>query len=241
MTPRAWLVLVTLPACLEREPSFVDPRGALLVEWPLAERSTGVVLDTTRNGFDLDLDGATWHDGGTMFDGVDDIGRGPDLRNVWPGIATFTLEARVRILDTTSDWNARAIVYVPQESDSGYYGTGLVVNTAGRRFRFESVLGTKHTYIERDQLYGDAWVTVHGVYDGSQMHLYVDGEEPVDPIPATGVLADASVAFGEQRITVAGRANGDERLGCEIASLRVYTRALSAAEVDYRHQQLSGD
>ncbi|MBX7084309.1 MAG: LamG domain-containing protein [Nannocystaceae bacterium] len=225
--------------CLEPTPDFVDPRSALLLEWRFGDDAN--VRDTTAHGYDLELEGAIGSPGLTRFDGLAALGRGPDLQDVWPGLDALTLEARVRITDTSDDFDTRAIVYVPQSSDEGYYGTGLVVNTAAKRLRFEAIVAGHHAYSERDQLYADEWITVHGVFDGATMQLFVDGEAPGDPIPAAGTLDGSTLQFGEQRVFVAGRANGDERLGCELAAIRIFTRALVPDEIAQRHEQLAGD
>ncbi|MFO0631250.1 MAG: LamG-like jellyroll fold domain-containing protein [Nannocystaceae bacterium] len=231
-------LMVTVPGCLEPTPDFVDPRGALLLEWRFGDDA--VVPDGAGHGYELQLEGASAERGVTRFDGVGAVGRGPDLAAVWPGTDALTIEARVRITDGSSDFDTRAIVYVPQSSDEGYYGTGLVVNTAARRLRFEAIVGGRHEYVERDQLYGDDWVSVHGVFDGASMQLFVDGDAPVDAIAVDGSLDGSTLEFGEQRVFVAGRANGEERLGCELGTIRIFTRALSPDEVAHRHEQLAG-
>jgi Concanavalin A-like lectin/glucanases superfamily len=226
---------------LEPDPDFVDPREGLLIEWSFAPPASTSVADRSGNAYDLALQGA--HIDGdapahAVFDGDDDIGIGPDLSAVLPAIEAITLEARVRITDASSDFTSRPILFVPQTSDSGNYGIGLVVNTAARRLQFELVAGDEHQFTFRDQLYEAQWVTVHGVYDGVQAVLYVDGAAPLDPIEVHGGLDGNDFEFGEQIVTVAGRGDGGDNLGCALQSIRVWTRALSPAEITDRHDQL---
>lgn len=233
---RAALLPLALCGCLiAPDPSFVDPRGDLLVAWSFDHAP---VRDDSGNGNDLALEGAKIDGDIARFDGDDDIGIGPDLQEVLPGLEAITLEARVHVTDGSDDFMSRPILFVPQTSSSGTYGMGLVVNTASQRLQFELVAGDEHASIYRDQLYDSDWVTVHGVYDGAHAQLYVDGEARVDPIAVAGGLDTNDFDYGEQTVTVAGRSNGGDNLGCELAEIRVWTRALSEQEVAYRHAQL---
>ena len=233
----AWAV-ATLCGCLEPAADFVDPRSALLVEW--LPESGSPVADRSGHGWDLELMGATVEGSPprVVFDGVDDVGVGPDLADVVPMLDAITLEARVHVIDSTSDWAHRSVMSVPQTAESGSYGLGLTVYTAGRRVEFDVVVGDEHIEVSRDELYADAWITVHGVYDGENVALYIDGEAPVDPVPATGSLDAHDFAFGEQPLLVGEYYHTQERLAFELADVRVWGRGLSAAEVAHRHALL---
>lgn len=229
--------LVLLCACpIEPDPAFVDPREGLLFEWVLGDDTT--IVDGSGNDRELVLEGATPGDGFAAFDGVDDLGRGPDLADLLPTLDAITFEARVRITDTRDDFESRPIVWVPQTAATGTYGIGLVAFASSGRLQFELVANDEHVYLYRDQLYDDAWVNVHGVFDGAQARLFVDGEEPVDGVPATGPLDGNDFEFGEQLVTVGGRDGPDNRLACEIAVVRAFGRALSADEVLARQSRL---
>jgi len=235
------VLLPTLAACpIEPDPDFVDPRDGLLFEWEFAGNPASVP-DGSAHGYTLALEGTAAADGAAAFDGQAALGRGPDLAEVIPTLGALTLEARVRITDPTDDFTARPIVWVPQTAATGNFGVGLVVNTAARRLQFELVAGDAHVFVYRDQLYDDAWVTVHGTYDGMAAQLWVDGEAPVDAASASGTLDAFDFEFGAQVITVGGRESATERLGCEIRELRGFDRALSAEEVADRHARLSAD
>jgi hypothetical protein len=234
----AWAVATLCGGCLEPAADFVDPRDALLVEW--LPESGSPVADRSGHGHDLALMGATVESSPprVVFDGIDDVGVGPDLADVVPMLDAITLEARVHVIDSTSDWAHRSVLSVPQTAESGSYGLGLTVYTAGRRVEFDVVVGDEHIEVSRDELYADAWITVHGVYDGEDVALYIDGEAPVDPVPATGSLDAHDFAFGEQPLLVGEYYHTQERLAFELADVRVWGRGLSAAEVAHRHAQL---
>lgn len=228
-----------LAGCLAPTPAFVDPREDLLIEWLPA--SGARIADRSGNGYDLELEGATVALSDPprfVFDGVDDVGLGPDLADVLPMLGEITLEARVRVNDTSSDWSPRSVLFVPQTAADGSYGLGITIYTAGRRVEFDAVIGDEHVEVLRDELYADDWITVHGVYDGELVALYIDGEAPVDPVPATGMLDPHDFAFGEQSLLVGEYYQAEDRLAFELASVRVWGRGLPAAEVAHRHAQL---
>jgi len=240
MMRATWLpVLALVGGCLEPMPDFVDPRSELLVEW-LPEAGARVP-DRSGHGRDLEVMGATLASSPPrlVFDGVDDVGLGPDLAEVVPELAAITLEARVRVTDTSSDWTPRSVLSLPQSSATGNYGLGLTVYTAGRRVEFAVVAGDENIEVSRDELYAGDWVTVHGVYDGEVVALYIDGEAPVEPIPATGMLDAYDFAFGEQPLLVGEHYHSQDRLAFELAEVRVWGRGLPEAEVAHRHAQLA--
>lgn len=70
------------------------------------------------------------------------------------------------------------------------------------------------------------WYHVVGVYDGSNMRLYMNGiEEGIEP-ESGNLLADAA------GVTAIGSRGGDtEFLKAKIDDVRIYNRALTAAEV----------
>jgi hypothetical protein len=239
MKRAAGLVVVVVAAgCLEPADDFVDPRADLLVEW--VPEAGSRIEDRSGHGNDLEVMGAALESSPPrlVFDGVDDVGIGPDLAEIVPTLAEITLEARIRIVDASDDWSPRSVLSLPQTSASGSYGLGLTVYTAGERLEFDVVAGDEHVAVSRDQLYGDDWITVHGVYDGELVALYVDGEAPVDPAPASGLLDPHDFQFGEQPLLVGQYYLSDVRLGFELAEVRVWGRGLPAAEVAHRHAQL---
>jgi hypothetical protein len=239
MTRAVWLgLLACTSACLEPTEDFVDPREGLLVEW-LPEGGERVT-DRSGHGRDLEVMGAVLEDSPPrlVFDGVDDVGVGPDLADLVTTLEAITLEARVRVIDTSSDWSPRSVLSLPQSSASGNYGLGLTVYTAGRRVEFTVVAGDQYVAVSRDELYADEWITVHGVYDGELATLYIDGEAPVDPVPASGMLDAHDFAYGEQPLLVGAYYQSQDRLAFELAEVRIWGRGLPPAEVRHRHAQL---
>jgi hypothetical protein len=236
------LVLHVASGCTVPTEDFVDPRGDLLIEWVFDEPGASTLLDTTTPVEELALEGPTWvtDDGPThaSFDGVDDVGRGPDLQGWIPTLGAITLEARVRIDTQGEDWNVRPIVALPQTTDEGIYPLGLVAYTAAERLELSLGAGGSRLQVNTDRGYPSGeWITIHGVYDGEQAWLYVDGEVIAGPATASGRLDGHDFDDNRQDILVGGTGQDGGQLACDLASLRVYGRPLVADEVRYRHEQ----
>lgn len=81
----------------------------------------------------------------------------------------------------------------------------------------------------------DAWVHVAAVYDGTSMILYLDGQEAARR-GHTGTIPDETsplvVSAGDN-----GTLGFDEFINAVVDDVRIYGRALSAAEVSGLHQQ----
>lgn len=239
----AWLA-TGLAGCTVPTDGFVDPRGELRIEWVFDEDGGAMVLDEASPAEDLALAGGEWvRDGGLphlRLDGVDDMGVGPDLQAWLPTLEAVTLEARVRIDAQAETWDRRPIVTVPQTAATGNYALALNVYAAANRLELGLVAGDEHVQVNDDQAYAAGqWIVVHGVYDGEEATLYVDGERVAGPIAAFGALDAYDFDEARQKILVGGP--GDAHLACGLASLRLYGRALAPEEVAHRHRQLAGE
>jgi hypothetical protein len=229
--------------CTVPTEGFVDPRGELLVEWVFDDVGASTIVDRAGPPEDLELAGGEWvRDDGPVhvrFDGIDDLGQGPDVQAWIPTLGSVTLEAKVRIDPQPSDWSRRPIVGLPQSSATGDFPLALQVFTAAHRLELSLVAGDVHVQVNDDAAYEPGqWITIHGVYDGAQASLYVDGQPAADPRPASGLLDGYQFSESRQRLMVAGTGRDGEQLACGLASLRIYGRALVPDEVAYRHQQL---
>jgi len=83
-------------------------------------------------------------------------------------------------------------------------------------------------------IWNGAWHAVAGVFDGTRVHLYVDGEEI-----GTGGVAPSGIGYGlsDGQFTIGNYARaatcgaGATRFGGEVDEVRVYDRALTPAEL----------
>lgn len=92
--------------------------------------------------------------------------------------------------------------------------------------------GGTHTVLssEKTDWEADRWYHVAGTYDGNQMRLFVEGKEDGNsPLPHTGRIATSHASFG------IGSAGGRYRLHGTLDEVRVYTRALTPAEIAAAH------
>lgn len=227
--------------CTVPTEGFVDPRGALRIDWSF-DAEGSVVRDGAAPAEDLEVASGQWVTDDApphlRLDGIDDAAAGPDLAAWLPTLEAVTLEALVRIDPQAEGWERRPIVTVPQTSASGNYSLSLDAYTAANRLQLGLVAGDEHVQIYADGAYAPGeWIVAHGVYDGQQATLYVDGEAIAGPTPLTGPLDAYDFEGGHQPILVGGP--GDALLACGLASLRLYGRALAPAEVAHRHRQLA--
>lgn len=222
--------------CTVPTEGFVDPREALIIDWVFDHRELA----------DLELVGGRWVDDETPahidFDGAQEGGLGPDGQQWVPTLEALTIEAHIRIDAQGEDWTPRSIVGLPQTSSDGSYPLGLHVYTAAHRLELGMSAADMHVQVNRDQAYVPGeWLTVHGVYDGAQAWLYVDGEPIAGPYSVSGPLEGNEFDQSRQPIAVAGSGSSDAQLACGLASLRIYGRAMVPDEVSHRHRQLVGE
>ena len=195
--------------------------------WTLDEASGTVAGDSSGNGYDGTHVGApTWEGGllggGLGFDGVaDGLAFGSTPRLDQPG--TVTLAAWVRHAPS----NLFRSIF--DKRDSGLDGYDLYLTDASKAFlRINDEVLTGNASIA-----DGTWHHVVGVYDGSQLVLYVDGVQDASKTVGNLVLDTvASLRIGHHF------SSNDFRFAGTLDDARLYDRALDAAEVDalYRHQ-----
>ncbi|MHC4113260.1 MAG: LamG-like jellyroll fold domain-containing protein, partial [Planctomycetota bacterium] len=205
--------------------SFVsDPD--LLALWELDETSGTTATDSSGNGNDATLTTYTipaWRSGkmsgALLFEdngGYVHCGTGPDF-----DITTaITVTAWIKVNDFTRNWQA-----ILTKGDSAYrlhrYGSNN--SLAFHCTRQEGgTLQANGTINVND----GAWYHAAGVYDGSQMYLYIDGMLDVNQ-PASGAINTNAfpVMLGENSESIRRVWDG------LIDDARIYNQALSAAEI----------
>lgn len=114
------------------------------------------------------------------------------------------------------------------------FGNALAVTSAGevQTYFYDSGV-VLHTVTTTGGSYNDnQWHHVSGTYDGATLTMYVDGIS--NGAPASS--ADLTYAAGSASIGRAGNFDGDYFSGA-IDEVRLYNRALSAAEVAYQYER----
>ena len=172
------------------------------------------------------ISGATWangRNGGALsFDGVNDSVRINDAASLDLSTA-MTLEAWVR--PTTADTTWRTIV---TKETTGNLTYGLFSNSDAGKPAGISTIGNQNTQsITRGPaaLPRNSWRHLATTYDGASLRLYVNGAL-VSTTPVSGAMVNTDGA-----LKIGGNAIWPEWFAGRIDDLRVYNRALTAAEL----------
>ena len=186
------------------------------------EGSGATLRDLSGNGNNGVISGASWttgHSGGALsFNGLNSSVTVPNSASLAPS-AAVTVEAWVRP-STNASWrtvalktqNAGALSYaLYSSSDTG--PASMVYTSAERGAAAPSGLSTTR------------WSHLTAVYDGSGTRIYVNGK-----LIAT-TAARGSIAESGGALKIGGNAIWGEWFKGKIDELRIYARALSAAEV----------
>jgi hypothetical protein len=131
--------------------------------------------------------------------------------------------------------------------DQFYLGFG----PDGGQMHYKWHLGTNNGYLFDESIYwgtpdSNRWIHMAGTYDGSRMRLYVDGVE-IGSKPLAGLIQvntclnwepdGGGPCVTDNAVTIGAEENGaqpqvvDNELDGRIDEVRIYNRALSAAEI----------
>ena len=208
------------------------PRRTPVAEYSFDEGEGETVEDLTGDGHTATVEGAEWTEhgryGGAMeFDPAKEaVVKVPDSPEL-DFSEEFTLEAWVRP-DSAYEELVPAISKAAGEGEETY-GPAYGLYAAGAEYdhpmvAIRPVAGPKN-YVQAGQaLPAHAWSHVAMVYDGSAMHVYVDGEE-VNEAPSEY----PAITAGDLEIGGAGPLG--EYFDGRIDEVRIYNRGLSPAEV----------
>ena len=200
--------------------------------WAFNEGSGTVALDSSGNGNNGTLlNGPAWVAGESgdalQLDGVAAYARVPDNAVLDP-TAAVSVSAWVQL--STNGTYQTVLEKLAAEGSNTYpfcdYGLVAVDVGGGYHARVSVTSGGNFNYVDSTAIisYG-AWHLLTGVYDGSVLTVYVDGA-------ASGTLATSgSVRAGGQALYIGHNGAGGDGLKGIVDDVRVYNRALSAAEV----------
>ncbi|MFQ6119136.1 MAG: LamG-like jellyroll fold domain-containing protein [Methanosarcinales archaeon] len=201
-----------------------------MAEWHFDEGSGNIAKDTSGNGNDGVIHGATWVYGkfgkALRFDGVDDYVEVPDS----PGLDitdAITIEAWVKPLTLTSNtypmWKVNT------------YGLGygiLIIGGASDKYQFAFHDGGSWQYVNTatSPTIGN-WYHIVGTFDGLNIRIYVNGalentasySGGINPTTNTLVIGSGSPTVGH--------------FNCIIDEVRIYNRALSAEEIKAHYER----
>jgi hypothetical protein len=201
------------------------PPTGLVAAWSFDAVTAGTVADATGKGHTGTVSGATWSatgkNGGSLsFDGVNDWVTVVDANDL--DLANgMTLSAWVNPTGAGADWQT-----VMLKESPGFMVYALYADTDTARPSAHVVIGgsdldTRGT----STVANNAWTHLTATYDGANLRLYVNGTL----VSTRAVTGSMSASNGPLRI--GGNATWGEWFGGLIDNVRLYGRALSAAEV----------
>nr|CEL18799.1 Chitinase [Kibdelosporangium sp. MJ126-NF4]CTQ96348.1 Chitinase (EC 3.2.1.14) [Kibdelosporangium sp. MJ126-NF4] len=196
-----------------------DP--SLVAAYSFDDGGGSALIDRTGKGHNGVLSGASWttgHTGGALsFNGVDNlvtVADAPDLRLS----NAMTLEAWVRPTNVT-DWRTVVLKERPDNLSYGLYSSGPGYSSAW----FTSSGGDRS--VNGPALAANAWSHLAVTYDGTTLRLYVNGDQAATA-PAAGPMISST-----SPLRLGGNLLWNEYFAGQLDDVRVYNRALSAAEV----------
>ena len=206
--------LATLPA---------DGQAGLVAAYNFDEGTGTVAQDASGNGHTGTLAGAVWaaagkNGGAASFDGVNDLITVADsaLLDLTTGM---TVEAWVRPTLVT---NWRTVVM--KERSGGLAYTLYSSQTAGRPSAW--IRRTSDTETTGPAaLTANTWAHLAMTYDGAALRLYVNGTQ------ASSRAVTGSITTTTSPLRIGGNAVWGEYYGGLIDDVRIYNRALTAAEI----------
>jgi large repetitive protein len=197
--------------------------------WPLDE-SAGNVAQSWGGSNGTLVGGVTWtptgghHQGCARFDGVDDrILLGPCDLTTGSGAFSLSLWAKADFV-TGMDRTLIAKSTGPNAADQVW--AIAFVSGSGLRFRMRAAGNTYAINTGPSSLFGGQWYHIVGAYDGAQMQIYLNG--------SLMGSANASGLIGlnpQSPASIGALSTGAQPFSGWIDDVRIYDRALSAAEV----------
>jgi hypothetical protein len=171
-------VIAALVTAAILAPTWAEAEMVLMGNWNLSEASDGVAPDSSGNG----LDGIIYGNptllvgAGLHFDGVDDYIEIPNTTE-WNFANGFTLKASVRYSDPQGYHDAFIVGKHVGDVPAGY-GLGVFSPNYDNQMFLMAQPGDgpgAERIIGGDYMDGN-WHDLMGIYDGTSLSLYVDGE-----------------------------------------------------------------
>ncbi|RLG27662.1 hypothetical protein DRO03_11615 [Methanosarcinales archaeon] len=245
-----WILLVIVVIALAGLPAGVQAEGdddGLVAEWHFDEGSGSVLADSSGNGNDGVIHGATWvegeYGGALSFDGVDDYVNCGNDGSLKRSNTDFTIEAWIKLNDYSSSW-VEAIL--SNRASGGGVGSLFFVRGEKdalnkRKVTFDTSVGTESgpprmvfgiTQLQLNQWYHVAATFQYKGGDANEATIFVNGVAE-----NTATLREIGNPDAQQTwIGWEPSQNVDYDFNGIIDEVRIYNRALTAEEIKSHYE-----
>ncbi|RJP73796.1 MAG: glycosyl hydrolase family protein [Ignavibacteriales bacterium] len=158
------------------------------------------------------------------FNGIDNYIQIPD-NSVFHSLNQITLSAWFKATDTLQTW-AKIIGKHYDASDGSFY---LVWEYS--HIRFSAITNNQYGGIISGNLFDGHWHNAVGIYDGSQMSLYIDG------ILINSAANSGSIKETNDALTIGRSESWNLYYHGSIDDIRIYSRALAASEIQQLYHE----
>jgi hypothetical protein len=196
----------------------------LVAAYSFNEGTGGTAGDASGNGHTGAISGAAWSTQGRFgnalsFDGVNDwvTVNSSSLLNL---TTAMTVEAWVFPTTATGKRN----VLIKEGTNRDIYN--LYARSGGNLSEIYAFIGGQNRSAESSPLPANVWTHIAGVYDGTALRLYVNGVQV-----AVNNLASGLIDTSNGPLRIGGNSIWGEFFLGWIDEVRIYNRALSAAEI----------
>ena len=220
------LILIALLAPVQAQ---VQEEG-LVAEWHFDEGAGNVVTDSSGNGYDGTVYGATWVDGkygkALLFDGVDDRVKLPN--SAINGLADITSEFWIKTYDNV----AGIITGAKSGTDNEYLIYWDNTNQIYPHIK------DKRSAISTSTITDDNWHHVTIVRAGIEVRVYVDGNfNGVANAPTGPLNIDLNgLWLGGEQDSVGDGWETNQQFNGILDEVRIYNRALTAEEIKLQYE-----
>ena len=216
-------VLAGIPAGVQAQSD-----EGLVAEWHFDEGEGDVLEDSSGNGNDGVIYGATWVDGkyggALRFDGRENYVKIPYDSSFDVHGVPFTVISWIKLSDATLQ---NQMLFCQDD-----WGWGMHWNFRGNRaIRASTNIGNSIPYLDYSWAADTRWHQIGQSYDGTNLYIILDGQ-----IVKNGITTTATNRPWSADNFLIGSMTGDYFFNGLIDELRIYNRALTAYEIKSHYE-----
>lgn len=219
------------------EAALIDSHPGLVGWWRFDEGTGSVAGDSSGNGNDGTIYGASWVTGkygqALSFDGTSNYVSIPYNSVLNFGTGSFSVSAWIKTTDTSSGEHIILRKDLESQSPRRFYSIAYLGSTVAFGVYDSSVTPVSANVVSSISVNDGNWHYVVGVKDGLNYYIYIDSLQQGSYTETTPHNGDntGNIKLGRYTETQGGYFKGS------IDEARIYNRALSAAEVQESFQK----